>query len=65
MASANFLKWLSLRLRFRIIMSKEIYQEIKLISGEELRKILTDLDNVYDLGTQTVIGSHSESTLEF
>tara|TARA_Y100001968_G_scaffold299181_1_gene309610 strand:- start:395 stop:538 length:144 start_codon:yes stop_codon:yes gene_type:complete len=32
-------------------MSKETYQEIKRISGEELRDLLSDLDKVYDLGT--------------
>ncbi|WP_187152572.1 hypothetical protein [Prochlorococcus marinus] len=37
-------------------MSKETYQEIKRISGEELQELLSDLDNVYDLGTGTVMG---------
>ena len=37
-------------------MSKETYQEIKRISGEELREILSDLDNVFDLGTGTLMG---------
>ena len=37
-------------------MSKETYQEIKRISGEELRELLSDLDNVFDLGTGTVLG---------
>ena len=37
-------------------MSKETYQEIKRISGEELRKLLQDLDNVFDLGTGTLMG---------
>ena len=36
-------------------MTKEIYQEIKIISGEELREILSDLDNVFDLGTVTLM----------
>ena len=39
-------------------MSKETYQEIKRVSGEELREILSDLDNVFDLGTGTLIGEH-------
>tara|TARA_B100000965_G_C19251044_1_gene608738 strand:- start:271 stop:417 length:147 start_codon:yes stop_codon:yes gene_type:complete len=34
-------------------MSKETYQEIKRISGEELRVLLSDLDNVFDLATGT------------
>ena len=37
-------------------MSKETYLEIKKISGEELREILSDLDNIFDLGTGTLIG---------
>ena len=37
-------------------MSKEAYHEIKRISGEELRDLLSDLDNIYDLGTGTLIG---------
>ena len=37
-------------------MSKETYQEIKRITGEELREILSDLDNVFDLGTGTLLG---------
>ncbi len=36
-------------------MSKETYQEIKRISGEELRELLTDLDNVFDVGTGTLM----------
>ena len=36
-------------------MSKETYQEIKRISGEELKNLLSDLDNVFDLGTGTLI----------
>ena len=36
-------------------MSKETYQEIKRISGEELRELLSDLDNVFDLGTATLM----------
>ncbi len=37
-------------------MSKETYQEIKRISGEELKELLSDLDNVFDLGTETLMG---------
>ena len=40
-------------------MSKETYQEIKRISGEELKELLSDLDNVFDLGTGTLIGDGS------
>ena len=36
-------------------MSKETYQEIKRISGEELKELLSDLDNVFDLGTGTLL----------
>ena len=36
-------------------MTKETYQEIKQISGEELREILSDLDNVFDLGKVTLM----------
>ena len=41
------------------LMSKETYQEIKRISGEELRELLSDMDNVFDLGTYTLIGDSS------
>ncbi len=37
-------------------MSNDTYQEIKRISGEELRELLSDLDNVFDLGTGTLMG---------
>ena len=37
-------------------MSKETYQEIKRISGEELKELLSNLDNVFDLGTGTLLG---------
>ena len=37
-------------------MTKETYQEIKRISGEELIELLSDLDNVFDLGTGTCMG---------
>ena len=40
-------------------MSKETYQEIKRMSGEELRDLLSDLDNVFDLGTGTLISDNS------
>ena len=36
-------------------MSKETYHEIKRISGEELKDLLSDLENVFDLGTGTLI----------
>ena len=38
-------------------MSKEVYQEIKRISGEELKELLSDLDNVYDLGTGSLMNN--------
>ena len=37
-------------------MTKETYQEIKTLSGEELRDLLSDLDNVFNLGTDALIG---------
>ncbi len=36
-------------------MTKEKYQEIKQISGDELRELLSDLDNVFDLGTGALL----------
>ena len=36
-------------------MTQETYQEIKRISGEELTEFLSDLDNVFDLGTGTTL----------
>tara|TARA_Y100001968_G_scaffold226082_1_gene208864 strand:+ start:252 stop:392 length:141 start_codon:yes stop_codon:yes gene_type:complete len=36
-------------------MSKETYQEIKKISGEELKELLSNLDSVFDLGTGTLM----------
>ena len=36
-------------------MSKETYQEIKRISGEELKALLSNLDTVFDLGTGTLL----------
>ena len=41
---------------FVFSMSKETYQEIKRISGEELKELLSNLDNVFDLGTGTLLG---------
>ena len=46
-------------------MSKETYQEIKRISGEELRELLTDLDNVFDLGTGSLIGDDLVTNTEY
>ncbi len=34
-------------------MSKESYQEIKRISGEELKELLSDMENVFGQGTGT------------
>ncbi len=45
-------------------MSKETYQEIKRISGEELRELLSDLDNVFDIGTGTLMGDSSLNSTE-
>ena len=42
---------------FYFFMSKETYQEIKRISGEELKELLSDLDNVFDLGTGNLMGN--------
>ena len=36
--------------------SKETYQEIKRISGEELKELLSNLDNFFDLGTGSLLG---------
>ena len=36
-------------------MSKETYQEIKRISGEELKELLSNLDNVFDLGSGSLL----------
>ena len=42
---------------FIFSMSKETYQEIKRISCEELKELLSDLDNVFDLGTCNLLGN--------
>ena len=49
-------KSLNLHLILNFSMSKETYQEIKRISGEELKELLSNLDNVFDLGTGTLLG---------
>ena len=36
-------------------MYKETYQEIKRMSGDESRELLSDLDNVFDLSTVNLI----------
>ena len=46
-------------------MSKETYQEIKRISGEELKELLSNLDNVFDLSTNTLINSSYLSSLNY
>ena len=46
-------------------MSKEAYHEIKRISGEELKDLLSDLDNVFDLGTGTLIGENYLNTDDY
>ena len=43
-------------------MSKETYHEIKRISGEELKELLFDLDNVFDLGTGLLVNDSFNST---
>ena len=45
-------------------MSKETYLEIKRISGEELREILSDLDNVFDLGTITIMADNYFTSMD-
>ena len=61
--SAPDWEWLNLHLILFFSMSKETYQEIKRISGEELKELLSNLDNVFDLGTGTLLGeSHLAST---
>ena len=46
-------------------MSKETYQEIKLISGDELNELLSNLDNVFDLGTGTFLGERHLASTDF
>ena len=40
--------------KFNFLMSNETYQEIKRISGEELKELLSNLDNVFDIRTDTL-----------
>ena len=54
--SEGYYEWLNLHLILFFSMSKETYQEIKRISGEELKELLSNLDNVFDLGTGTLLG---------
>ncbi len=35
-------------------MTNETYQEIKRISGDELRELLCELENAFDLGTANI-----------
>jgi len=46
-------------------MSKETYQEIKRISGEELKELLSDLDNVFDLCMGTLMGDDYLTTSNY
>ena len=46
-------------------MSKETYQEIKRISGEELKELLSNLDNVFDLGTVTLLGERHLASSDY
>jgi len=48
-------EWLNLHLILFFSMSKETYQEIKRISGEELKELLSNLDSVFDVGTGTLL----------
>ena len=43
-------------------MSKETYQEIKRISGEELKELLSDLDNVFDLGSSSLMSEKFDTS---
>ena len=47
--------WLTLQLILFFSMSKETYQEIKRISGEELKELLSNLYSVFDVGTGTLL----------
>ena len=47
--------WLTLQLILFFSMSKDTYQEIKRISGEELKELLSNLDSVFDVGTGTLL----------
>ena len=47
--------WLTLQRILFFPMSKETYQEIKRISGEELKELLSNLDSVFDIGTVTLM----------
>ncbi len=40
-------------------MSKETYQQIKRISGEELKELLSDLNNILDLVASNLISDSS------
>ncbi len=46
-------------------MSKETYLEIKRISGEELRELLSNLDNVIELGTCAFMGDSLSTTADY
>ena len=46
-------------------MFKETYQEIKSISGEKSRELLSDLDNVFDLCTGTFMGDSSLTSTDY
>ena len=50
---------------FIFLMSKETYQEIKRISGEELKELLSNLDNVFDLGTGTLMGNNCMTSANY
>ena len=45
---------------FKILinMYKENHDEIKIITGKEMKEILCDLNNIYDLGTQSILNEY-------
>tara|TARA_Y100001968_G_C19013098_1_gene551579 strand:- start:328 stop:468 length:141 start_codon:yes stop_codon:yes gene_type:complete len=45
-------------------MSKETYQDIKRISGDELRQLLTDLVDFIVLATSALIGDNFVSPID-
>ena len=50
---------------FIFSMSKETYQEIKRISGKELKELLSNLDNVFDLGTSSLLGERNLASADY
>ena len=50
---------------FIFSMSKETYQEIKRISGEELKDLLSNLENVFDLGTGCLLSDSYVASTDY